>query len=124
MAIHVFENYVSVEEYAALCGVKRRTVMDRIKSKLISAIKVDGYVAINTATNPPQKYIHASWKKPGGGVHVSHPELRCVVYWCWGKEVRCYPYLRAIITGKMEGWVIGGEVFARATDLEAFKKSL
>ena len=38
MAIHVIENYVSVEEFAALNENKRRSVMGRIKSKLISAI--------------------------------------------------------------------------------------
>lgn len=123
MAIHVLENYVTVEEYARLCGVKRRTVMDRIKSELISAIKVDGYYAINTVNNPPREYIHRSWKKPGGGAHVSHSDWRCVVSWCNGKKMRCYPFLRAIITGNMEGLIIGDEVFARLEDLERFRKN-
>ncbi|MFN8323729.1 MAG: hypothetical protein U0T74_13790 [Chitinophagales bacterium] len=38
IAIQIMENYVSVEEYASLCGVPRRTVMDRIKARLISAV--------------------------------------------------------------------------------------
>lgn len=123
MAIHVMENYVSVEEYAKLCGIKRRTVMDRIKSKNISAIKVDGYYAVDKKENPPRSYQHHAWRNPTGGAHVMHDELRCVVTWCHGKEIRSYPYLRAIINGKIDGWVIGDEVFAKATDLEAFKKS-
>ncbi len=123
MAIHVMENYVSVEEYAKLCGIKRRTVMDRIKSKNISAIKVDGYYAVDKKENPPRSYQHHAWRNPTGGAYVRHHELRCVITWCCGKSIRCYPYLRAIINGQIEGWVIGDEVFAKASDLEEFRKS-
>lgn len=123
MAIHVMENYVSVEEYAKICGKQRRVIMDRIKAKAISAIKVDGYLAVNKVSNPPRSFIHASKKPMGGGAHVSHKELRCVTTWCHGKGIRSYPYLRAIITGKLDGVVIGEEVFAKAIDLEAFQKS-
>ncbi len=122
MAIHVMENYVSVEEYARLCGRTRRTIMDRIKAKGLSAMKVDGYYAINTLANPPIKTNIPSAQKTKGGAHVAHPELRCVITWCWGKQIRCYPFLRAIINGKLEGWLIGDEVFAKVTDLEAFRK--
>jgi hypothetical protein len=122
MAIHVLENYVSVEEYARLCGKKRRAIMDRIKAKGVSAIKVDGYYAIDIVASPPVIRNHPSARITKGGVHVAHPELRCVIAWCWGKEIRCYPFLRAIINGKLEGWLIGDEVFAKAEDLEAFRK--
>lgn len=96
--------------------------MDRIKAKGLSAMKVDGYYAINTLANPPIKTNIPSAQKTKGGAHVVHPELRCVITWCWGKKIRCYPFLRAIINGKLEGWLIGDEVFAKATDLEAFRK--
>ena len=122
MAIHVMENYVSVEEYAKLCRKSRRAIMDRIKAKSISVMKVDGYYAINIIASPPLSRVNPHKIKAGGGTHVSHHELRCVITWCWGKEIRCYPFLRAIINGKLEAWLIGDEVFARAEDLEAFRK--
>ena len=123
MAIHVMENYVSVEEYARLCGKSKRTIMERIKAKSISVLKVDGYHAINIISNPPLNHVNPHKVKPGGGAHVSHPELRCVVTWCRGKKIRCYPFLRAIINGKLEGWLIGDEVFAKAEDLNTFHKT-
>ncbi len=123
MAIHVLENYVSVEEYARLCGKKKRAIMDRIKAGGVLAIKVDVYYAINTVACPPIKHNHRSAQKSRGGAHVAHHELRCVITWCWGKKIRCYPFLRAIINGKLEGWLIGDEVFAKATDLDAFRKN-
>ncbi len=122
MAIHVLENYVSVEEYAKLCGKTRRAIMDRIKANGVSAIKVDGYYAINVIASPPVKHNHPSARETKSSVHVAHHELRCVITWCWGKRYRCYPFLRAIINGKIEGWLIGDEVFAKAEDLEAFRK--
>ena len=123
MAIHVLENYVSVEEYARLCGRTRRTIMDRIKAKTNSVIKVDGCYAVNIVTSPPVKNNFASAQQSKGGATVIHPELRCVITWCWGKKIRCYPFLRAVINGKLEGWLIGDEVFAKAEDLEAFRKN-
>lgn len=96
--------------------------MDRIKAKALRAIKVDGYLAINKTSNPPRSYIHASKKPVGGGVHISHKELSCVTTWCRGKGIRSYPYLRAIIIGKLDGWVIGDEVFAKSMELDAFRK--
>lgn len=122
MAITVLENYVSVDEYAALCGISRRSILNRVKAGTLSVIKVDGIYAINIQSSPPRKFMHHSWKKLGMGVHGSHPDLRAVISWCIGKGIRCYPYLRAIINGKIDGWVIGGEVFAKAADLEALKK--
>lgn len=123
MAIHVMENYVSVDDYAKLCRVPRRTVIDRINAHAISAIKVDGYLAVNIVTNPPLKDMRGKKKRTGGGAHVTHTELCCVVTWCHGKNMRSYPYLRAIINGKLNGIVIGGEVFANKTDMEAFRKN-
>ncbi|MES2621214.1 MAG: hypothetical protein V4615_10210 [Bacteroidota bacterium] len=122
MAITVLENYVSIDEYAALCGISRRSVLNRIRAATISAIKVDEIYAVNTQTSPPRSYINHAWKKPGGGAHHSYPDLKAVIPWCNRKDMRCYPYLRAIIAGKMDGWVIAGEVFAKAADLQAFKK--
>lgn len=121
MAIHVMGNFVPVDEYAAMCEVTRRTILNRIKSKTISAMKVDGFLAVNTVANPPRKFLHHKWGRKGGGKHVQHEELRAVIPWCWRKEIRCYPFLRAIITGKIDGWVIAGEVFAKASDLEEFR---
>jgi hypothetical protein len=122
MAITVLENYVSVGDYALKCGIGRKSVLNRIKAGTISAIKVDGILAINIQANPPRRFIHHTWKKGAGGIHRPHPELRAVISWCNSKDIRCYPYLRAIITGKIEAWVIAGEVFARASDLAAFVK--
>ena len=68
MAINVMENYVSVEEYARLCGKTRRTIMDRIKAKSISVIRVDGYYAVNTAASPPKHRIIPARNKGLKGV--------------------------------------------------------
>ncbi|MES2619645.1 MAG: hypothetical protein V4615_02255 [Bacteroidota bacterium] len=122
MAITVVENYVSVDEYAALCDISRRSVLNRIRAGTVSAIKVDGIYAVNRQISPPRKFMHHKWKKPGAGVSHSYPDLRTVIPWCLGRGIRCFPYLRAIINGKIDGWVIGGEVFAKVADLEAFKK--
>ncbi len=121
MAIHVMENYVSLEEYAALCGKERRAVLNRVRKGYVHAVKIDGYYAINTTSSPPRAKVHKAWKSKGGGTAVIHTELRRVVKWCLGKNKRCFPYLRAIIIGKIDGWVYGGEVFARAEDLQNFK---
>ena len=122
MAIHVMENFVSVEEYARLCGVPRRTVMDRIKARNLSAVKIDGYHAVNTVANPPLKDMRGKPKSLSGGAHTPGGDLRAVVSWCSGKGIRSYPYLRAIILGKIDAWVYGQEVFARKDDLERFKR--
>ncbi len=121
MPIHVLENYVSVEQYAKLCRKSKRAIMDRIRGGSISAIKVDGYYAINTVVNPPLHTVNPHHKRKGGA-HASYHDLRCIISWCNGKGIRSYPYLRAVINGQLEGWLIGEEVFARLGDLEAFRK--
>ena len=122
MAIHVMENYVSVEEYAKLCGISRRSVMNRVKAETISAFIIDGICGVDKVASPPKKFFHHKWKKPGGGGHHVYADLRAVIPWCNGKSIRCYPYLRAIINGTIDGWVMAGEVFAKASDLETFRK--
>lgn len=121
MAIHVLEQYVSVEDYAKRCSISRRSVMNRIAVRSIYAIKVDGYLAVDIGASPPKKFIHAS-EPHNGGARNSYTDLRCVIWWCSGKQLKADRFFRAIIVGTIEAWVIGGEVFARATDLEAFKK--
>ncbi len=66
MAITVLENYVTLDEYAALCGSSRRSVLCRIRAGTLSAIKVDGIYAVNKQISPPLKFIHHKWKKSGG----------------------------------------------------------
>jgi hypothetical protein len=122
MAVTVLEKYISIDEYAALCDISRKSVLHRIRAGSASAIRVDGIYAIDIQASPPRRFMHHKWKKPGGGVRTSHLELRAVISWCHGKGIRCYPYLRAILTGKMDGWIIAGEVFASVTDLESFVK--
>jgi hypothetical protein len=122
MAILVLENYLSLDEYATLCDISRRSVLNRIKSRTVSAIKVDGMYALNKETNPPRKLAHYKFSNPSNGRYSAYTALRAVIPCCNRKNIRCYPYLRAIITGKMDGWVICGEVFAKATDLKAWIK--
>lgn len=121
MAIHILENYVSVAQYAHLCGKSKRAIMDRIRGGSVSAIKVNGYFAINTLANPPKHTVNPHHGRKVS-IHHAYQDLRCIISWCHGKGIRCYPYLRAVINGQLEGWLIGEEVFARLTDLDAFKK--
>jgi hypothetical protein len=122
MAIQVLEQYVSVEDYAKLCGISRRSVMNRIAVGSIHAIKVDGYYAVNIQASPPKKFVHKS-EPHKAGAHHAHTQLRVVTSWCHSKRIRAEKSLRAIINGTIDGWVIGGEVFARVTDLEALLKA-
>ena len=123
MAIHVLENYVTLEDYAKLCNISKRSVQNRIRAGTVRGTLIDGVYAVNTGTNPPVKFAHHKLKKTSGGATQLHSELRAVVPWCNRKGIRSYPYLRAIITGKIDGWVMAEEVFARAADLEALQKT-
>lgn len=122
MAIHVMDQYVSIDHYAQLCGLSRRAIMDRIHARSISAMKVDGYLSIHLASHPPKKDLRGKVKDKRGGIYHSHDELCCVVTWCNRKNIRSYPYLRAIITGKLTGYVIGEEVFANKVEMKNFRK--
>lgn len=123
MAIHVLDSYVSLDDYAKLCGISRRSVLNRIRSGTVRGIIVDGTYAVSPELNPPKRFAHHKFKKTKGGAVDIYPELRAVVAWCNKKDIRSYPFLRAIITGKIDGWVVAGEVFARVSDLEAFRKN-
>lgn len=54
---HLQENFVSVEVYAGLCGVKRATIYKRIEMGHIKPYKRTGGIYIDIRSYPPIKVL-------------------------------------------------------------------
>jgi hypothetical protein len=126
--IHKAEDYVSVEEYARLCGVSVRNIRDRIRAKSISFIKVDIFYAVNVRLSPPQKAINTQWrilgkKTPYATLNFPVNSLKEIGTLCRGKHFSEGIIYEAVLINKLDGYIIGDKVFVNAADAENYYRN-
>ena len=120
MAIHHLPQYLSVEAYAQLCKVSRRSIQNRIRVGSLEAIAIDGRYYIDIEKNPPKKFAHGKFRQERSIDSEKFAHLRAVIPWTNNRNLRSYRFLRELILGKQEAWVIGDEIFTYASSLEDF----
>lgn len=115
-----FPEYMNIPEYTKAAGVSVNTARNRIKSRIISYLEIDGVYVINTQLSPLNKRFNSGSPEvgrahlPGVGTH----ELRSVRTYARGKKRRADTFLTAILSGKIKGVVVGSEVFAYKSELD------
>lgn len=114
-----FPQYMNIPEYTKAAGISINTARNRIKSNLISFIKIDQVYLINTENSPVSQHYNSGSKKVGRPhlPGVSESELRWVKSYARGKKRRADTFLTAILAGKIRGVVLGSEVFAYKNEL-------
>lgn len=126
--IHTAENFYSVEDYARLCGVSARNIRDRIKAGSIAFLKVDKHYAIDAAQSPPLKSINPHWRKNKKNIIRRIPfllnDLREVYSFCRGQHFSDNIIYKAILTNKIDGYVLGDSVFVNRHEAIAYYKTL
>ncbi len=128
--IHYLKEYVTLSEYAGLCGVKNQTIMDRIRRKNIIGYKLGGYVLINILTFPPMQSFRGKYKllgssipdkfkyQPGETMMLTPPpfaNLKTVGQVATKEGMRSESIYDRILTGVIDAYVMGGTTFIDIT---------
>jgi len=117
------ENFVSVKEYARLCGVPTRTIHYRVKKRTVSAIKLCGYSFIDVEKSPPEKRANYRQKqllqKASLPPEVVAMNLITVKEYAKRKKMRADRIYDSIINGKLEAIVIGETVFVDKAEVSS-----
>lgn len=124
--IHKAEGYLGVADYAKLCGVSTRNIRDRIRAKSIRCVKIDNFYAINASLSPPVRRINPHRLPRGKAlstVSFSFDGLRQVGSFARGKHISAEVLFEAILTGKLDGYVIGDKVYVKPAEAEQFYKN-
>lgn len=122
------EHLVSVEQYAKLCSVTRRNIMDRIRAGTVSHIRIDKDFVIDIVKTPPQKRVRTRKKlntppptKPAG-VDVSR--LITVKHFAQGKQMRADPIYEFIIADVLDAIMINELIFINADEANDLLKTV
>lgn len=124
--IHHAEGYYGVKEYAKMCGVSPRNIRDRIRARSIRYVKKDSFYFINAVLSPPVRRINPAKParpKENTTPHFSFEGLREVGFFARGKHFTEGIIYEAILTGKLNGYVIGDKVFIHPSEAEEFYKN-
>jgi len=105
----------TVEEYAAMCGVKVTTVYYRHRERKISTIEIDGYVFVNHKISPPKKLMSHAEKKRFPRftlpANIDKNELVLVSSYAAKRKVRGDIYYGLAMMDKIKSIVISNLVF-------------
>ncbi len=119
--IHRAEGYFGVSDYAKMCSVSPRNIRDRIRAGSIRFVKLDGFCFINAMQSPPVKRINPSRPARPNGAAISpfsFEGLREVRSFSRGKRISDGVLFEAILTGRLDGYVVGDKVFVRPDEAE------
>ncbi len=115
-----FPEYMNIPEYTKAAGISINTARNRIKAHLVSFVKIDGVEVINTERSPVAMRYNSGSKQVGRphlqGINES--QLRSVRAYARSKKRRADTFLTAILAGKIQGIVLGSEVFAYKHELD------
>ncbi len=124
--INKAEGYYGVKEYAKLCGVSVRNIRDRIRARSIRYVKIDNFYFVNATLSPPVRRVNPFKPSQGNGhstVDFSFDSLLEIGVYCRGKHFSEGIIYEAILTGKLEGYVIGDKVFVNPSNAEEFYRN-
>ena len=124
--IHKAEGYYGVKDYARMCGVSVRNIRDRIRARSIRYVKIDNFYFVNAVASPPVRRLNPFRPPKGNGlssVGFSFDNLREAGVFCRGKHFSEGVIYEAILTGKLEGYVIGNKVFIHPFEAEEYYRS-
>lgn len=124
--IHTAEGFHGYADYAKLSGVSPRNIRDRIRARSITYAKVDGFYFVNAIVSPPKRRMYG--KKSAGALKISAPHfsfdgLREVGRFARGKHYSEGIFYEAILTGRLDGYVIGNKVFLKPDEAEHFYRN-
>lgn len=112
-------HWVSVPDYARLCGIHPRSAYQRIKRGVVSHFKVQGIEVVDMLLSPPKRRVRTD--APKAPPFVWHPEIppadSLMAAWefCHRNKMRGHAFYRAMLLGKVKGWVIGDQLFVERT---------
>ncbi len=124
--IHRAEGYLGVSDYAKMCSVSPRNIRDRIRAGSIRFMKLDGFCFVNAMLSPPVKRINPSKPARPSGAPPSHfpfEGLREVRSFARGKRFPEGVFFEAILTGRLDGYIIGDKVFVKPEEAEHFYRN-
>lgn len=124
--IHKAENYYGVKDYSKLCGVSERNIRDRIKARSVSYVKLSGFCFINAHASPPVQRVNPFKPVRGNGLRVqsfSFDGLKEVGVFCRGKHFSEGIVYEAILTDKLDAYIIADKVFIKPPEAEEFYKN-
>ena len=120
-------HWVSVAEYARASGIQVRSAYLRVKRGVVSHIKVQDVDLIDMAASPPARRMrHDAPQAPPFVWHAELPpreDLILASTYCERNTTRGHTFYRAMLQGKVRGWIMGDQLFVEKTlDPEPFKR--
>jgi hypothetical protein len=117
----ILENFVTLSEYARLCGVHPDAITKRFKNGRISGVVIYGKLFIDAETSPPKGRIQGRGPKaPAPKLPADFPplsELVCLLPWVYKHKVTAGERMTAILFGRVQAWGMGDQVIVRRHDL-------
>ena len=124
--IYTANDYYSVKDYAQLCGVSPRNITDRIRAGHVRYLKISNFIFINVKASPPVRRIHRYRPVSGTVPSVqtfSFDGLREVGVFSRGKKFSEGIIYEAILTNKLDGYIIADKVFVKPVAAENFYRN-
>lgn len=119
----VLTNFLSVRQYARLCGVPNRTIYDRVYNKTVSAVKVCGYYFIDVEKSPPEKRVDHRKKhllvKAVLPPDIDYQNLITVKQFVNRKKMRSDSIYESVILGTLNAVIIGDMVFVDKSEVSS-----
>ena len=113
--------FLSVSEYAKLCGVQNRAIYERIKKKTIAVLHIHGMDLIDTTQSPPS--VMADYRNKNK-IHIpilpddiDRKNLFPVKHFAKIKKINPVFLYEQIILERYKGIIIGNEIFIDATSV-------
>lgn len=121
------ENFLSVKQYAWLCGVPNRTIYGRIRSKRVSVVRIGGYYFIDIKKSPPEKRVSRHTKPMKGKADlppgIDYGNLITPEQFADSRKMRASRIYRAILTGQLRAVIAGDTVFVDKDEAANFLKT-
>lgn len=114
------DNFYTQKQYEKAGNLSVNTARNRIKSGLVAYLKIDGQYLIDFVKSPPEaryynKQQAAYTTLPAG---INKDNLVHISSYCRKKGQTPDKFFSAVLSGKIFGLVIGGEVFAYKHEFE------
>ena len=123
MELLKLENLVTVKHYAELCGVRRRSIYDRVVQGKVAHISVNGFRFIDLVASPPSKKAPSSQRNTAQAVsfpaHIDRSKLTTVHRFAKAHKMRANRFFEAIILGQLKAVVPGDMIFIDKDEAEA-----
>ena len=115
------EHFLTQAQYTKAGNLNVNTTHNRIRSKLIASVKIDGHLMIDISQSPPAKRYPPNEKRPREIPQlpddVNYSELAHVSSYARRNKRTADNFFEAMLSGKIFGLVLGTEVFAYKNEL-------